>query len=62
MIDDPAALGPVPPALAAAYAADHFRDEGHRLIELLADHLGRATGRDDAPVIRWQPPAAARAA
>ncbi len=62
MIDDPAALGPVPPALVAAYAADRFRDEGHRLIELLADHLGRATGRDDAPVIRWQPPAAARAA
>ena len=62
MIDDPAALGPVPPALVAAYAADRFRDEGHRLIELLADHLGRATGRDDGPVIRWQPPAAARAA
>ena len=61
MIDD-AELGPVPAAIAAAYAAARFRDDGHRLIEVLAEHLARATGRDDAPVLPWQPPAAARAA
>ncbi len=62
MIDDPAELGPVPPAIAAAYAADRFHDDGHRLIDVLTAHLRLATGRDDAPVIPWRSPADARAA
>ena len=59
---DDDALGPVPPAIAAAYDATRFRADGHAMIDRLADHLARATGRDDARVIPWQPPADACAA
>ena len=62
MNDDRDPLGPVPPVLAAAYAAERFRGEGHRLIDVLAEHLTAAVGRDDAPVLPWVAPAAARAA
>ena len=47
---DDDALGPVPPAIAAAYDATRFRADGHAMIDRLADHLARATGRDDARV------------
>ncbi|HVK77134.1 MAG TPA: pyridoxal-dependent decarboxylase [Kofleriaceae bacterium] len=50
-------LGPVPASIAAAYDAERFRADGHRLIDRMADHLAAATGRDDAPVIPWVAPA-----
>jgi L-2,4-diaminobutyrate decarboxylase len=55
-------LPPPSPRLAAAYAADRFRADGHRVIDRLADHLAAATAGDDAPVLPWAPPAEAIAA
>jgi L-2,4-diaminobutyrate decarboxylase len=60
MSDARAVPGPVPSTIAAAYAAERFRADGHAVIDQLADHLARATARDDAPVLPWQAPAAAR--
>ena len=55
-------LPPLPARLRAAYDPERFRADGHRLIDQLADHLARATGRDDAPVLPWVEPAASLAA
>jgi L-2,4-diaminobutyrate decarboxylase len=38
-----------------------FRDAGHRLVDQLADYLGRAT-RGEVPVLPWAPPEALAAA
>ncbi len=56
-----APLPPLPESLRVAYDAERFRADGHRLIDWLADELGRAHGRDDAPVLPWREPAAAQA-
>jgi len=48
-------LGPVPEVIAAAYDAERFRGDGHRLIDRVADRLAAAVGRDDAPVLPWLP-------
>ena len=55
-------LGPVPAAIAAAYDAERFRGDGHRLIDRVADRLAAATRRDDLPVLPWSLPADAIAA
>ncbi|MBK9032685.1 MAG: pyridoxal-dependent decarboxylase [Myxococcales bacterium] len=57
-----AALPPPSPRLIAAYDAERFRADGHRVIDRLADHLATAVAGDDAPVLPWQPPAQAIAA
>ncbi len=49
-------LGPVPASIAAAYDAERFREEGHRLIDRMADRLEQATGRDEEPVLPWLAP------
>jgi L-2,4-diaminobutyrate decarboxylase len=51
-------LGPVPASLRAAYDPERFRADGHRLVDLLAEHLARAVARDEAPVLPWVEPAA----
>lgn len=58
----PDELGPIPEAIAAAYDAERFRADGHRLIDRMADRLAASTARDEAPVLPWQEPAAALAA
>ena len=50
---------PVPAAIAEAYAARKFREEGAATLELLAVAIERATVRDDSPVLPWREPAAA---
>jgi L-2,4-diaminobutyrate decarboxylase len=55
-------LGPIPASLRAAYDPERFRADGHRLVDLLAEHLARAVARDDAPVLPWVEPAASLAA
>jgi L-2,4-diaminobutyrate decarboxylase len=52
-------LPPIPETLRGAYDPERFRTEGHRLIDALADHLARATARDEAPVLPWVEPARA---
>jgi L-2,4-diaminobutyrate decarboxylase len=39
-----------------AYDPEAFRAAGHRLVDGLAEHLTRALGRDDAPVLAQIPP------
>ena len=36
-----------------AYDAEHFRESGHQLIELLADYLAKATTGAKMPVLPW---------
>ena len=55
-------LPPPSPRLVAAYDAERFRADGHRVIDRLADHLATAVGGDDRPVLPWAPPEAAIAA
>lgn len=43
--------------VAAAYDAEHFRRQGHQLVDQLADYLSRATRGDNLPVLPWSPPA-----
>lgn len=52
----------IPKSLRDAYDPERFRADGHRLIDRVADHLARATSRDDAPVLPWVEPADALAA
>jgi L-2,4-diaminobutyrate decarboxylase len=54
-------LPPVPASLRAAYDPERFRADGHRLVDLLAERLAAATGRDEAPVLPWVDPAASLA-
>ena len=42
---------------AAAYDAEHFRRQGHQLVDQLADYLARATRGEGLPVLPWAPPA-----
>jgi L-2,4-diaminobutyrate decarboxylase len=51
----------VPASIADVYDPERFRRDGHRLIDVLTAHLGRAEGRDDAPVLPWVDPAASLA-
>lgn len=44
-------MSPEVPTLSDAFSPDAFRSEGHRLIDLLADHLERSQARCDAPVL-----------
>lgn len=44
------------PHLTAAYDAERFRQQGHQLVDQLADYLARTTGRS-GPVLPWAPPA-----
>ena len=55
-------MKPLSDRLRAAYDPETFRRDGHRLIDHLADWLARAEARDDAPVLPWVEPDAARAA
>ncbi|MCE9670829.1 aminotransferase class V-fold PLP-dependent enzyme [Myxococcus stipitatus] len=43
--------------LAAAYDADSFRREGHRLVDTLADYLANMAKGPDLPVLPWAAPA-----
>lgn len=43
--------------LSAAYDADAFRREGHRLVDQLSDYLARAMRGDNLPVLPWAAPA-----
>ncbi len=38
--------------LKQTYDSEEFRRHGHELIDILADYLGKATSRDDMPVLR----------
>jgi L-2,4-diaminobutyrate decarboxylase len=51
----------VPAALRAAFDPERFREDGHRLIDALADQLGRWHARQGV-VVPWREPTAARAA
>src|SRR5258706_14770312 len=48
--------------LLRAFDARTFREQGHRVVDLLADYLGAATARADMPVLPWVPPNEAGAA
>ena len=48
--------------LRAAFDAETFRTQGHRLIEQLADYLGRATRGEPLPVLPWVEPSASLSA
>ncbi len=39
-----------------AYDAEQFRSAGHRVVDQLADYLGRATRGTNMPVLDYQPP------
>lgn len=39
----------------SAFDPERFRQQGHRVIDALADHLGAAQARE-GPVLPWQPP------
>jgi L-2,4-diaminobutyrate decarboxylase len=54
-------LGPVPDVIARAYDPERFRAEGHRTVDVLADHLAGCIPGDDLPVIPWVAPADALA-
>jgi L-2,4-diaminobutyrate decarboxylase len=49
----------VPASIAAAYDPERFRADGHRLVDVLAEHLHRAEGRDELPVLPYLEPAKA---
>jgi len=49
-------------AIRAAYDAGTFRENGHRLVDLLADYLARATAGGGMPVLPWKEPDACLAA
>jgi L-2,4-diaminobutyrate decarboxylase len=51
----------VPDAIAAAYDPERFREDGHRLIDEIANQLARWHARDGV-VLPWRPPAEAREA
>jgi len=42
---------------AAAYDAEHFRRQGHQLVDQLADYLASATRGESLPVLPWATPA-----
>lgn len=44
--------------LRAAFDAETFREQGHALVDRLADHLGRALRGESAAVLPWQEPEA----
>lgn len=46
-------------ALQRAYSIDRFRSQGHRLIDILADHL-QACRQPTIPVLKWMEPEAHR--
>lgn len=48
-------LPPLPDSLRAAYDPEKFRRDGHRLVDLLTEHLAR-TARRDGPVLPWVEP------
>lgn len=47
-----------PDPFPSAFDPERFRQQGHRIIDALADHLGAAQRRE-GPVLPWQPPEAA---
>ena len=42
--------------LTQAYAPETFREQGHQLVDLLADHLGSTLNGTPDKVINWHPP------
>ncbi len=42
--------------IATAYDAEHFRRQGHQLVDQLADYLAKASAGDDLPVLPWATP------
>jgi L-2,4-diaminobutyrate decarboxylase len=57
----PGDAGPVPAAIAAAYDPERFRADGHRVVDLLAEHLTRVERREEERVLPWVDPTAALA-
>jgi L-2,4-diaminobutyrate decarboxylase len=52
-------MSSVPPAIAAAYAPERLRADGHRLIDAIAEQLARWQRRD-GNVLPWRQPSEAR--
>ncbi len=46
--------------LQQAFDSEVFREQGHQLVDKLADYLGQALGRGDFPVLPWREPEALR--
>ena len=42
--------------LKAAYCPDDFRENGHQLVDILADHLDKTMNRTSPKVINWEVP------
>ena len=56
-----AAMSSVPPSIPDAYDPERFRADGHALIDALADALATLARPDEASVLPWRAPEAARA-
>ena len=42
--------------ISEVFNTDQFRDEGHKLVDLLSDYLGKAIAGEEMPVLNWKDP------